>query len=115
MPLWLPVRAELLLVLLEFVGRLALTLPVRPLVPAVGLWLLADWLPAVGRLELLPVPTRPVEALPEVVGRVPLIEPVALGRPATLAPPCGANPLLPEGRLLIEPDVPLLPRRTLAT
>lgn len=112
MPLWLPVRAVPLLLPLE--GRLALALPVRPLVPAVGLLLLADWLPAVGRPELLPEFTRPVEALPEVVGRVPLIDPLALGRPATLAPLCGAKPLLVEGRL-IEPEVPLLPRRTLAT
>lgn len=100
--------------LLPLEGRLALTFPVRPLVPAVGLLLLADWLPAVGRPELLPEFTLPVEALPEVVGRVPLIEPLALGRPATLAPFCGARPLLLMV-WLIEPDVPLLPRRTLAT
>lgn len=93
-------------------------LPVRPLVPAVGLVLLADWLPTVGlpeltRPELLPAVTRPVEALLEV-GRMPLIDPPLEVRPDTVAPFCGANPLEPRGRL-IEPELPLLLRLTLAT
>lgn len=113
----LPVRAVPLLLLLD--GRLVeAVVPVRPLVPAVG-----RVLPTCGRVLLVPVPlvrpdalpalTRPVEALLPAVGRLPLIEPVAL-RPETVAPLCGAKPLVPVARL-IDPFVPLLPRRTLAT
>ena len=112
MPLLLPVRAVPLLLLLD--GRLVEALaPVRPLVPAVGRLLL----PTCGRVLLVPLPlgrpdalpelTRPVEALLPAVGRLPLIEPLAL-RPETVAPLCGAKPLVPVGRL-IEPAVLLLP------
>lgn len=71
-------------------------MPTRPLAPAVGLELTVGLVVvacgrevALGRVvEVLP--TRPVEALPDAVGRVlavPLIEPVAV-RPDTEAPFC---------------------------
>ena len=71
-------------------------MPTRPLAPAVGLELTVGLVEvacgrevALGRVvEVLP--TRPVEALPDAVGRVlavPLIEPVAV-RPDTEAPFC---------------------------
>lgn len=91
------------------VGRLAVEEPVRPLVPAVGLEVL------VGLAEALEEPVLP-EVLPDMLpaeGRLavaPLIEPFALVRPETLAPP-----LLEGRRELIEPLTPLLPCLTLAT
>lgn len=87
------------------VGRLAVTEPTRPLVPAVGLEVEVP-------LGLAVAPVEPVlpEALADMlpVGRVvalPLIEPPAL------------LPLRPsEGRrLLIEPMLPAFPCLTLAT
>lgn len=100
--------------MLLLLGRLAVVFePVRPLVPTVGR--LTEGLEVVvGRVlapsvrpELLLDATRPVEAPPETVGRVPLIDPAAL-RLETVAPFCGAKPLLAAGRL-IEPLVPVLP------
>lgn len=119
MLLWLPSRAVLWLLL---DGRLVVAVELgRELVPAVGRLAV----PAVGRLllpvcgrallvplplvrpELLPAATRPVDALLEAVGRVPLIEPEVV-LPETEAPLCGPTLLLPVGRL-IEPAVPVLP------
>lgn len=103
-----------MLAVLLLLGRLAVLLePVRPLVPAVGRLAVGPEA-VVGRVpllsvrtELLPEATRPVEALPEMVGRVPLIEPVVV-RFETVAPFCGAKPLLPA-EWLIDPVVPVLP------
>jgi len=104
-------------------------LPTRPAVPAVGLEAVVGLdavvglvvvtcgrvALALGRDDALPLPTRPVEALPEAVGRVllvPLIEPLVV-RPETEAP--FWRPLVPLGRRpLIEPEA-LLPCLTLAT
>ena len=73
-------------------GRLEeVPVPTRPLVPTVGLELAVGLVvPTLGRVVELLLPTRPVEALPDAVGRVlalPLIEPVAV-RPDTEAPLC---------------------------
>ena len=73
-------------------------MPTRPLVPAVGLELVVGLVEltcgrvvlALGRVVDVLLPTRPVEALPDAVGRVlavPLIEPVAV-RLDTEAPFC---------------------------
>lgn len=84
-----PVEGRLVEALAE--GRLEeAPVPTRPLVPTVGLELVVGLVvPTLGRVvEVLP--TRPVEALPDAVGRVlavPLIEPVAV-RPDTEAPLC---------------------------
>lgn len=84
-----PVEGRLVEALAE--GRLEeAPVPTRPLVPTVGLELVVGLVvPTLGRVvEVLP--TRPVEALPDAVGRVlavPLIEPVAV-RPDTEAPFC---------------------------
>lgn len=95
---------------LLFDGRLAVTLPVRPLVPAVGrlltvglltlaLLVRLEALPAVGRLELLPLT---LALLPPALAVPDMLPPVeGLTRPLFIL-------------LLIEPAV-LLPWRTLAT
>ena len=91
--------------LLEFEGRLAETLPVRPLVPVEGLLL------TVGLLVLVRPEALVVELLP-AVGRLvdTLLPTLALVLPLTLPdmlPPVVALP--PSCRLwLIEPAVPLL-------
>jgi hypothetical protein len=95
--------------LLELEGRLAEALPVRPLVPAVGL-LLEGRLPTVGLLVLVRPEALAVE-LP-AVGRLvdALLPTLALVLPLALPdmlPPVVALP--PSCRLwLIEPAVPLL-------
>ena len=95
--------------LLELEGRLAEVLPVRPLVPAVGL-LLAGRLLTVGLLVLVRPEALAVE-LP-AVGRLvdTLLPTLALVLPLALPdmlPPVVALP--PSCRLwLIEPAVPLL-------
>ena len=98
------------------VGRLAATLPVRPLVPAVGLLLTVGLLLAVGLLAL--VPTRPSDVAP-VVGRLDMLpEVLPLSLPLTVARPDMLPPVLPPWsgrRELIEPPVPVLPCLTLAT
>ena len=91
----------------ELEGRLEETLPVRPLVPAVGL-LLEGRLPTVGLLvlvrpELLPTRPEPAPAPFEIVGRLDMLPPLLrLWRPSL------------DKEWLIEPAVPL-PWRTLAT
>ena len=96
--------------LLELEGRLAEVLPVRPLVPAVGL-LLAGRLLIVGLLVLVRPEALAVELL-LAVGRLvdTLLPTLALVLPLALPdmlPPVVALP--PSCRLwLIEPAVPLL-------
>ena len=104
--------------LLELDGRLDATLPVRPLVPAVGLLLTVGLLVLV-RLVLLP--TRPEEAVP-VVGRLVMLPAtLPLLFPSTLARPDMLPPVLPPWlpllgrRELIDPLLPVLPCLTLAT
>ena len=97
-------------------GRVVVVVdPVWPLVPTVG-----RLPPTCGRTEpvllvrteLFPAPTRPLETLPVVVGRVPAVGLAVLR--LTVAP-VGCW-LLPVGILpLIEPVVPVLPCLTLAT
>lgn len=96
--------------MLELEGRLAEVLPVRPLVPAVGL-LLEGRLPTVGLLVLVRPEALAVELL-LAVGRLvdTLLPTLALVLPLALPdmlPPVVALP--PSCRLwLIEPAVPLL-------
>lgn len=96
--------------LLELEGRLAEVLPVRPLVPAVGL-LLAGRLLTVGLLVLVRPKALAVELLLAVGRLVDMLLPtLALVLPLALPdmlPPVVALP--PSCRLwLIEPAVPLL-------